>query len=184
MVEYDEIDRGAIVREMDDARASLRRLLSVADTDTLARRSVGARWTNEQLLIHMVFGYMVVRALLVLVRIFARLPAPVSRGFVAMLNFMTAPFHVVNYWGSRMAALTFNHRQMAAPPDRVVASLQQQLLGETPQSLSLTMCYPTRWGSVLPTHHDTGRGLPLPHPALRLPPAAAQRVTRADRGNG
>ena len=110
MVEYDEIDRGAIVREMDDARASLRRLLSMADTNTLARRSVGTRWTNEQLLFHMVFGYMVVRALLVLVRIFGRLPEPVSTGFAAMLNFMTAPFHVVNYWGSRMVSLTFNHR--------------------------------------------------------------------------
>ena len=57
MVIYDEMDRGAIVREMDDARASLRRLLSMADTNTLARRSVGTRWTNEQLLFHMVFVY-------------------------------------------------------------------------------------------------------------------------------
>jgi len=63
MVIYDEIDRGAIVREMDDARASLRRLLSMAYTTTLARRNVGTRWTNEQLLFHMVFVYMVVRAL-------------------------------------------------------------------------------------------------------------------------
>ena len=62
-----------------------------------------------------------------------------------MLNFTTTPFHVVNYWGSRMAALTFNHRRMAAQLDRVVGSLQRHLLRETPQSLALTMAYPTRW---------------------------------------
>lgn len=145
MVEHDEVDRGAIIQEMDDARALLRRLLSAADPDTLARDSNGTRWTNEQLLFHMVFGYMVVRALLILVRVFGRLQSPVSRGFAAVLNFATVPFHVVNYWGSRMASLTFNHRRMAAQLDRVVASLQKHLLRETEQSLALTMSFPTRW---------------------------------------
>ena len=145
MVEHGEVDRGAIIHEMDDARATLRHLLSMADDDTLRRRSNGTRWTNEQLLFHMVFGYMIVRALLVLVRIFGRLPAPISRGFAAVLNFVTAPFHVVNYWGSRLAALTFNRRRMGAQLDRVVVSLQRQLLRESPQSLALSMSYPTRW---------------------------------------
>ena len=80
MVEHDDLDRGAIIEEMDEAKATLRRLLYLADAPTLARRSNGTRWTNEQLLFHMVFGYMVVRALLVLVRIFGRLPPRVSRG--------------------------------------------------------------------------------------------------------
>jgi hypothetical protein len=145
VVEHDDVNCGAIIQEMDEAKATLRRLLSLADAPTLARRSNGTRWTNEQLLFHMVFGYMVVRALLVLVRIFGRLPPRVSRGFAAVLNFATTPFHVVNYWGSKMAALTFNHRRMAAQLDRVVGSLQRHLLRETPQSLALTMAYPTRW---------------------------------------
>ena len=178
VVEHDDVDRGAIIQEMDEAKATLRRLLSLADADTLARRSNGTRWTNEQLLFHMVFGYMVVRALLVLVRIFGRLPPPVSRGFAAVLNFATTPFHVVNYWGSRMAALTFNHRRMAAQLDRVVGSLQRHLLRETPQSLALTMAYPTRWDPFFTPDHDPGRGLPLPDPALRFPPPTAQRATR------
>ena len=114
VVDQDGIDRGGVIREMDDARATLRRLLASADPDTLRRRSNGTRWTNEELLFHMVFGYMIVRALLILVRLFGRLPATASRGFAAMLNFATAPFHVVNYWGSRLAALTFNHRRMEA----------------------------------------------------------------------
>ena len=145
MVDHDDIDREAIIREMDDARATLRRLLASADPDTLRRRSNGTRWTNEQLLFHMVFGYMIVRALLILVRIFGRLPAPVSRGFAAVLNFATAPFHVVNYWGSRFAALTFNHRRMGAQFDRVVGSLERHLRRESAESLARSMSFPTRW---------------------------------------
>jgi len=145
VVEHDDVDRRAIIQEMDDARLTLRRLLSMADPETLRRRSNGTRWTNEQLLFHMVFGYMIVRALLILVRVFGRLPAPISRGFAAMLNFATVPFHVVNYWGSRFAAVMFNHRRMAAQLDRVVASLQRHLRRESPENLALSMSFPTRW---------------------------------------
>lgn len=52
----------------------LERWLAAASDTGLRRRSAGTRWTNEELLFHMVFGYMVVRALLPLVRIFGALP--------------------------------------------------------------------------------------------------------------
>jgi hypothetical protein len=94
---------------------------------------------------------MVVRSLLILVRTFGRLPAPVSRGFAALLNFATTPFHVVNYWGSRLAALTFNHRRMGAQLDRVVASLQRHLRRENAQSLALSMSFPTHWDPYFKT---------------------------------
>jgi hypothetical protein len=48
----------------------------------------------------MVFGFMVTRALLVLVGVFGRLPAPVSKLFAAILNTAARPFHTINYWGS------------------------------------------------------------------------------------
>jgi hypothetical protein len=140
-----DFNRGAIIEEMDDARATLRLLLARADAATLRRRSNGTRWTNEELLFHMVFGYMIVQALLILVRFFGRLPAPVSKGFAAVLNLMTAPFHVVNYWGSRLAARTYNHRRMGAKLDRVVASLQRRLRREDSDSLARSMSCPTRW---------------------------------------
>ena len=38
----------------------------------------GTRWTNEQLLFHMLFGYMIVQRLLVLVKVFSRLPDAVK----------------------------------------------------------------------------------------------------------
>ena len=82
---------------MDHARARLRELLGSADAASLRRRSDGTLWTNEQLLFHLVLRYLVVRTLLPLVRLVGRLPAPVGRGWAALLNSATRPFHVVNY---------------------------------------------------------------------------------------
>ena len=44
------------------ARSELSELLADVTPDQLRRRSIGTRWTNEQLLFHLVFGYMVTQA--------------------------------------------------------------------------------------------------------------------------
>ncbi len=46
------------VREMEEARERFRQLLADAPLDDLRRSSDGTRWTNEQLLFHMLFGYL------------------------------------------------------------------------------------------------------------------------------
>lgn len=119
-------------------------LAAASDAD-LRRRSAGTRWTNEELLFHMVFGYMVVQALLPLVRMFAALPAPYSRGFARMLNAGTVPFDVVNYLGSKAAARVFNRKRMAAKLRRVTRSLERRLEGESAASLARGMSFPDRW---------------------------------------
>ena len=93
----------------------------------------------------MVFGYMVVQRLIVLVRIFSRLPDPVSRTFANILDAATKPFHIVNYYGSRAAALFYNRRRMGAKLDRVIASLERQLAREHDVDLARGMHYPPRW---------------------------------------
>ena len=183
MVHNDDVGTVAIIQGMDDARANLRRLLTIADTDTLSRRSNGTRWTNEQLLCHMVFGYMVVRALLILVQIFGRLPPPISRGFAAVLNLVTAPFHVVNYWVSRMAALTFNPDEW--PPNWTVLSRPcGGIYCGSPAEPGTHDELPHPMGPFLFTNYDPDRGLPLPNPALRFPPQTAQRTPRSHRWSG
>ena len=63
-------DRQAIHAELERVRADLHRLVADATTGDLRRRTEGTRWTNQQMLFHMVFGYMLVRRLLPLVRVF------------------------------------------------------------------------------------------------------------------
>ena len=130
---------------MDAARVRLHTLLDAADTADLRRRSDGTRWTNEQLLFHMVFGYLVVRSLLPLVRVLGRLPAPVGRGFAGLLNAATGPFHVVNYWGSVVGARVFSHARLGRVTDRTLAALLRSLQREPEAALRRGMPFPTRW---------------------------------------
>jgi hypothetical protein len=123
----------------------LHELLAVADPDDLRRRSDGTRWTNEQLLFHLVFGYLVVRRLLRLVRAVSRLPRWVGRAFAGLLDSARRPFHVVNYWGSCAAALVFDHTRMGRLCDRTIASLQRSLRREAETSLQRGMSFPTSW---------------------------------------
>ena len=139
------VDRAAITREMTRAQAQLHALLSSADAADLRRRSDGTRWSNEQLLFHMVFGYLVVRTLLPLVRLMGRLPAPVGRGWAALLNAATRPFDFVNYAGSVIAARVFDHGRMGSLCDHTIAALTRRLERESEAALHRGMPFPTRW---------------------------------------
>jgi hypothetical protein len=79
-----------IHEEMDHAYATFHQLTRNASRSDLHRPSEGTRWTNQQLLFHMMFGYLIVRRLLPLV-FFGRLPDRASRGFAAVLNAATHP---------------------------------------------------------------------------------------------
>ena len=145
------VDRDALAREMDDARARLHALLA-ADPADLRRRSGGTRWTNEQLLFHMVFGYLVVRALLPLVRVVSRLPAPVGRGWAALLNAVTRPFHAVNFWGAVGGARVFSHARMGPLADRTIAALQRSLAREPEAAPHRGMPFPAGWDPYFTDH--------------------------------
>ncbi len=139
------LDREAVVAEYRRNCAELESTLAGISSEALHRRSAGTRWTNEELLYHMVFGYVVVLALLPLVRTFGRLPVPVNRAFARLLNAGTGPFDVVNYWGSRGGARIVNRRRMAGTLRRVTSALERRLLRETESGLARRMYFPTRW---------------------------------------
>lgn len=138
-------ERASLTADLQRARTDFQHLLDVAGEDDWKKPTEGTRWTNEQLLFHMVFGYMVVRRLLVLVRVFARLPDGVSRGFARSLDAAARPFHMVNYYGSCAAGLVYNRSRMGKKMDREIAKLQQALARETDSSLFSGMHYPQRW---------------------------------------
>ena len=139
------VDRQSAVAGLELCRRQLAELLAAAGPADLRRRSSGTRWTNEQLLFHMVFGFLIVRTLLPLVRGMGRLPAPIGRGFAAILDATRRPFHVVNYWGSRVGARVFDAGRMGPLCDRVIATLCRSLERETEQDLGRGMPFPTSW---------------------------------------
>jgi hypothetical protein len=85
---------------MERARIEFREFLGKASQAGLRRRSDGTRWTNRQLLFHMLFGYLIVRTLMPLVHTLGKRPASWSRRFAATLNAGQRPFHLINYLGS------------------------------------------------------------------------------------
>ena len=140
------IDRAGMAADLERARVEFHRLLAEAERrDGWTKPTRRTRWTNEQLLFHMVFGYMIVQRLLVLVKVFGRLPDAASRVFAGVLDAATAPFDVINYYGSCAAALVFNRRRMGSEMDRVIASLQRRLVRESDDALRSGMHFPTRW---------------------------------------
>ncbi|MER6612171.1 DinB family protein [Streptomyces xantholiticus] len=145
MTSETSMDRQAVYDDYERARRTFHRLLDTASKDDLARPTRGTKWTNEQLLWHMLFGYMVVRALLILVRVFGRLPRSTSKVFARVLNAATVPFDLVNHAGPCGAVKVYGPRRTAAAFDRVTGSLERRLAGESEDDLTRGMHYPVRW---------------------------------------
>ena len=147
-----------VSRELERARADFHRPVSAASADDLRRRSDGTRWTNRQLLFHMVLGYLVVRTLLPLVHALGTLGH--SRGFAAALNATRRPFHLINYLGSCFGGQILSTRAMAGLLDRTMNALHCKLAAETDRSLAQRLHFPTAWDpyftptmSVLDVYH-------------------------------
>lgn len=139
------MDKQSAHDELERARQTFRQLVEQADTADLRRPSNGTRWNNRQLLFHMLLGYLIIRALLRLVRIFGRLPPGFSRAYARLLNAGTTPFDAVNFLGSYLGGNTLSPHRMTVMFDHVVAKLHQRLDAETEADLERGMHYPTRW---------------------------------------
>jgi hypothetical protein len=139
------VDRQVVREEMKQARQTFHDLLDSATVAELSQPSNGTKWTNGQLLFHMLFGYLIVVRLLVLVRIFSRLPDGFSRIFAGALEASTGPFHAINYFGSVAGPRLLGYAGMGKRFDRVVGNLVRHLDRETDSELSRGMHYPTSW---------------------------------------
>jgi len=135
----------SIAEEMRNARQDFHGLVEAATRAELRQRSDGTRWTNDQLLFHMLFGYILVRTLLWLVRGFSRLPASYSRGFAGALNAATRPFHVINYLGPLGGARVLGHGGMECVMDLVTDSLIRTLDRASERQLARGMHFPVGW---------------------------------------
>jgi hypothetical protein len=138
-------ERAAHSADLERARTDFHRLISLVVGDEWHKQTSGTRWTNEQLLFHMVFGYMIAQRLLILVRLFGHLPDGVSGRFAGALNAATPLFDRINYYGTNLAALVYNRRRMAAKFDRVIDALQHSLARQDQEALCRGMHFPNRW---------------------------------------
>jgi hypothetical protein len=139
------VSRQAVGEEMESARLTFHRLLDSMSLADLRRPTIGTKWNNEELLFHMMFGYLIVASLIPMVRLFSRLPRKFSKFFAMLLNSVTGPFNTVNYRGSRLGARVYNHSRMGAKFDKTIASLERRLSRENDAGLGRGMHFPARW---------------------------------------
>jgi hypothetical protein len=144
-VSCEPVDRRSIHEELERARADMHHLVASAATADLRRRTNGTRWTNQQMLWHMAFGYLIVSRLLRLVRLFGRLPEPFSRAFAAMLNAGRRPFHHINYLGSVGGARVFHGPRLVRQLDHTIDRLHRHLDAESDAALARRMHFPIGW---------------------------------------
>lgn len=140
-----ESGRASIHEELERVRADFRALVAHPSAADLRRRTDGTRWTNQEMLFHLVFGYMIVSRLVWLVRGFGRLPDRYSRTFAATLNAGTSPFHAINYLGSVGGGRVFHGPRLTRLLDRTLDRLHRRLDAETEDSLRRRMHFPVGW---------------------------------------
>jgi hypothetical protein len=116
--------------------------MTPADLD---RPSNGTRWTNRELLFHMLFGYLVVRRLLPMVKGLGLLPPGASRPFAALLDTSTTPFEWINYAGSVAGGRVLTPKRMVCWLNAATAKIERDLDRQGTASLRRGMCFPTRW---------------------------------------
>ena len=134
-----------IYEELDRVRDDYQRLLDSATVAELRQPSDGTKWSNEQLLFHMLFGYLLVRNLRLLVWGFSRLPDGASKRFAGVLNAGTRPFHVINYVGSLFGARVLGYARMERLMDRAVIGLEGSLRLQSGDALGRGMHFPVGW---------------------------------------
>jgi hypothetical protein len=139
------IERERIRAELDQARVTFHQLVESASNEQLDRPSHGTRWTNRQLLFHMMLGYMVVLSLLPVVKGISRLPAGIGRAAAAVLNAGAPLFDWANYWGSVAGSRLYRDHRLAAKFDVVVAALERRLGSERDSNMTRSTAYPVRW---------------------------------------
>ena len=139
------MDRREIDADLERTSADFHGLLDSATPAELRMATNGTMWTNRQLLFHMLFGFVLVRVLLPLVKGLGRLPPGVSRAFAAILNAGTRPFHVVNYLSAIPGGTVLSPRTMVRLMDNTIRHLRHRLTRESEDALELAMHFPVGW---------------------------------------
>ncbi len=143
--ELEPVAVSSVLAAYDRMRQELGVLVRETPSDDLGRSTKGTRWTNRELLFHMVLGFLVVRTLVRLCRLGGRLPIRMTRSFSCVLDWAVGPFNWFNYIGSVLGARLVSVERLPHRLDRVTDKLERQMVKTTDTDLHRGMSYPTNW---------------------------------------
>lgn len=131
--------------ELESTRADFQGLLHTFSEEEWRRQSRNPGWTNGQILFHMTFGFMILRSLIPLVRVFGKLPKQYSKLFRHALDVSTPLFNRVNAFGARGGGTIFDRRRLGKRFESTYRSLLRILDTIGDDEWDKGMYYPTRW---------------------------------------
>jgi hypothetical protein len=139
--------RAAVRAEIHQIRRDFRRLVTQASATDLRLPSAGTKWSNQQLLFHMLFGYLIVRGLLPLARFLGRRPRRASVALACLLNCAQAvpPDQLP---GLMRRSADHPPARMPGVLDRVTGALRRRLQQETDGDLGRGDALPDDVGPV------------------------------------
>ena len=140
-----DLDESAVHEELERVRQSFARHIADMTPADLDLLSNGTKWTNRQLLFHMLFGDIIVRRLIWMVKLLSYLPAVATKPFAAMLNAATRPFNWANYIGPVVAARLISPARMQHWLDGLTVWLEKDMHRQNANGLARGMYYPTKW---------------------------------------
>lgn len=137
--------RDSIRLELEEARLAFHSLLASLSDDAWRGPSANPGWTNGEVIFHMTLGFMILVALIPLVRLFGRLPPWASRIYASILDFATPLFNWVNALGARGGGRVYDRASIGASFDRAHRRLRR-LIDRLPDGeWRRSMHYPRRW---------------------------------------
>ena len=131
--------------EYESTRTSFHTLLDSLSEADLRKQSLNPGWTNGEILFHMTFAFMILSALIPLVRVGGHLPRRLMKLFAWFLNSTTGPFNWINGLGARVGGRLYRGKNIGVKFNKVYGSLLRKLDATRDSEWTLGMYYPTKW---------------------------------------
>ncbi len=122
-----------------------RAIVRSARPEELDLPTTGTRWTNRQLLFHMLLGQIVTRAVIVVMGAFSRLPPGASRGWAAGMSAATPAYNWLNWLGSVIGGRLFTLTRMGRRMEIVTRNVLRFYDHAVPADLGRGMTVPPSW---------------------------------------
>jgi hypothetical protein len=136
-----------IIEKLESTRLQF---LEIAETITekeLRRISKNIGWTNNEILAHILFGFIITNVLLPGVIIFGNLQKVITRPFAMLLNAFTKPFNLINKLGARAQGKVFTGKRLVYLIDKTIKSLENKVKNINNEDWQKGMYYPNKWDS-------------------------------------
>jgi hypothetical protein len=121
------------------------RIVSTVRPAELDGPTLGTRWTNHQLLFHMVLGQNIALTSIPLFGAFSRLPPGASRAWSAVLEAGSGPYDWVNWAGAVAGARLMGTGAMARMMDRTTRTILGWYDRAGAEDLARGMSVPPSW---------------------------------------